>query len=40
MSVKKVGEKYTCLVCGNQVEVLKVGGGELVCCGKPMQLQS
>ena len=29
---------YRCSVCGNVVEVLTVGGGELVCCGKPMEL--
>ncbi len=29
---------YKCNVCGNIVEVLHVGGGELVCCGQPMQL--
>ncbi len=29
---------YKCNVCGNIVEVLHVGGGELVCCGEPMQL--
>ncbi|MDD3297073.1 MAG: desulfoferrodoxin FeS4 iron-binding domain-containing protein [Candidatus Omnitrophica bacterium] len=37
MAVKSVGEKYRCNVCGNEVEVIKVGGGELVCCGKPME---
>ena len=36
MAVKKVGEKYRCSVCGNEVTVTKVGGGELVCCGKSM----
>jgi desulfoferrodoxin-like iron-binding protein len=36
MSVKKVGEKYRCSVCGNEVTVTKVGGGELVCCNTPM----
>lgn len=39
MGVKKVGEKYLCTVCGNEVEVTKVGGGALVCCGQPMVLQ-
>ena len=34
--VKNVGEIYKCSVCGNVVEVKEVGGGELVCCGKPM----
>jgi len=29
---------YKCSVCGNIVEVLDAGGGELVCCGEPMQL--
>lgn len=30
---------YKCEVCGNIVELLHVGGGELVCCGQPMTLQ-
>ncbi len=29
-------EVYKCDTCGNIVEVLQGGGGELVCCGKPM----
>ncbi len=29
---------YKCNVCGNIVEVLHAGGGELVCCGQPMKL--
>jgi superoxide reductase len=29
---------YKCEVCGNIVEVLHGGKGELVCCGKPMRL--
>jgi superoxide reductase len=29
---------YKCAVCGNIVEVLHGGDGELVCCGKPMEL--
>jgi superoxide reductase len=29
---------YKCEVCGNIVEVLHAGAGELVCCGKPMKL--
>jgi superoxide reductase len=36
--VKNKNEIYKCSVCGNIVEVLIVGGGELVCCGKPMEL--
>jgi len=31
-------EVYKCEVCGNIIEVLRVGGGELVCCGQPMKL--
>ena len=29
---------YKCPHCGNIVEVLQVGGGQLVCCGEPMVL--
>ncbi len=31
-------EIYKCNVCGNIVEVMHGGQGELVCCGQPMQL--
>ena len=31
-------EIYKCEACGNIVEVLTAGGGELVCCGEPMKL--
>jgi superoxide reductase len=31
-------EVYKCEVCGNIVEVLHGGAGQLVCCGKPMKL--
>ncbi len=31
-------EIYKCDVCGNIVEVLHGGAGELVCCGQPMKL--
>ncbi|MDD3006072.1 MAG: desulfoferrodoxin [Candidatus Pacebacteria bacterium] len=31
---------YKCPVCGNVVEVVHTGAGQLVCCGQPMQLQS
>lgn len=37
MGVEKVGEKYRCNVCGNEVTVSKVGGGTLVCCGEDME---
>ena len=29
---------YRCNVCGNIVEVLHTGKGELICCGQPMEL--
>ena len=29
---------YKCNVCGNIVEVVHEGKGQLVCCGQPMQL--
>lgn len=35
--VKEKLEIYKCEVCGNIVEVLHAGGGELVCCGQPMK---
>lgn len=34
----KVTQIYKCDVCGNIVEVLHAGDGELHCCGKPMRL--
>ncbi|MBN1244874.1 desulfoferrodoxin FeS4 iron-binding domain-containing protein [Candidatus Bathyarchaeota archaeon] len=34
----KVGETYLCKICGNKVEVVAAGAGQLVCCGQPMQL--
>ena len=34
-SLKQV---YKCNICGNIVEVLDTGVGELVCCGEPMEL--
>ena len=36
VAVGAVGEKYNCPICGNEVQVTKNGGGELVCCGQPM----
>ena len=30
-------EVYRCNVCGNMVVKVRNGGGELVCCGQPMQ---
>ena len=37
MQVEKIGEEYICEICANEVKVTKVGGGELVCCGRPME---
>ncbi len=31
-------ELYKCDICGNIIEVVVSGGGELVCCGEPMKL--
>lgn len=31
-------EIYKCEVCGNIIEVIHEGKGELVCCGQPMKL--
>jgi superoxide reductase len=38
MGVKEKLQVYKCSVCGNIVEVVHVGGGDLVCCGQPMIL--
>jgi superoxide reductase len=37
-NVSKRLQVFRCEVCGNIVEVLRVGAGELVCCGQPMTL--
>ena len=37
-NVSKRLQVFRCEVCGNIVEVMRVGGGELVCCGQPMTL--
>jgi superoxide reductase len=31
-------EVYKCELCGNIVEVIHEGSGDLVCCGEPMKL--
>ena len=36
----KKNEVYKCALCGNIVEVLHVGAGELVCCGQAMALMT
>jgi superoxide reductase len=33
------GQVYKCAKCGNIVQGMVAGGGELVCCGEPMALQ-
>ncbi|MGP8321606.1 MAG: desulfoferrodoxin FeS4 iron-binding domain-containing protein [Methanosarcinaceae archaeon] len=38
MGVSRIGDKYRCNICGNEVEVTKVGGGALECCGEEMEL--
>ncbi len=35
----ELGQVYKCEVCGNIVEVLHAGKGQLVCCNKDMTLQ-
>ncbi|MBT3642427.1 desulfoferrodoxin FeS4 iron-binding domain-containing protein [archaeon] len=34
----KQKEVYKCSICGNVVKVVHEGIGQLVCCGKPMDL--
>jgi len=36
----KKSQIYKCEICGNIIEVLHEGVGELVCCGQPMALLS
>jgi len=38
--MSKLNEIYKCTVCGNIVEVVHAGEGELVCCGQPMVLMA
>jgi superoxide reductase len=38
MAVNEVGETYRCNICGNEVRVIRVGGGTLVCCGQEMEI--
>jgi superoxide reductase len=37
-TMTKQSEIYKCAVCGNIIEVVHTGVGDLVCCGQPMQL--
>ena len=36
----KKNQVYKCPLCGNIVEVMHTGAGELVCCGQPMDLMA
>ncbi|WP_290596292.1 MULTISPECIES: desulfoferrodoxin [unclassified Archaeoglobus] len=36
----EVLQVYKCMVCGNVVEVVHAGRGQLVCCGQPMRLMN
>jgi desulfoferrodoxin-like iron-binding protein len=40
VNVSKEGQVFRCEICGNVVVVKESGGGELICCGEPMQLES
>jgi superoxide reductase len=35
----EINQVYKCDICGNVVEMVRGGAGELVCCGQPMSLQ-
>lgn len=35
----QINDVYKCNICGNIVVLVHAGGGELVCCGAPMELQ-
>jgi len=35
----ELNQIYKCNICGNIVEVIHTGAGDLVCCGKSMELQ-
>ncbi|MCQ2410322.1 MAG: desulfoferrodoxin [Elusimicrobiaceae bacterium] len=32
----QINDIYVCRICGNRVEVVNDGQGELICCGQPM----
>ncbi len=36
----KANQIYKCEICGNIIEVLHPGAGELICCGQPMKAQT
>ena len=33
----KVGKRYVCTECGNEIIITRAGQGEIICCGKPME---
>jgi len=35
----KINAIYKCKICGNIVEMVHTGAGELVCCGQSMEIQ-
>ena len=35
----ELNQVYKCNICGNIVEMVHTGAGQLVCCGEPMVLQ-
>ncbi|MFA5962257.1 MAG: desulfoferrodoxin [Parcubacteria group bacterium] len=35
----ELNQIYKCNICGNIVEMVHAGAGELVCCGDPMELK-
>lgn len=39
MATEKL-QLYKCEICGNLVQVILPGAGELVCCSQPMKLQT
>jgi superoxide reductase len=36
----QLSQIYKCSVCGNIIEMLHAGAGELICCGQPMDLMA
>jgi desulfoferrodoxin-like iron-binding protein len=40
VNVSAEGQVFKCEICGNVVIVKEAGGGELICCGEPMKLES
>ena len=37
--MNELNQIYKCNICGNIVEMVHAGAGELVCCGQSMELQ-